>query len=253
MSNCQHCGCKLYDDEKFCPKCGTPAKSEAGQTTFYQQPGYMPYYPQPIVYQIPPVYAPQPQIQVYQQPYPMPAPAQERLRPEVEEEEPVEEEVPEVIEEEEVVEEQPQLGMKWHKFLVCFGVIFSALLLIAAAVACFLGYQWVAIGTTAEEVVKQYPIYKWINYGFEAALLVCAIFAIASEICLARRKKAGPCLLYTWLLLAFLFVTAYNVAAIILLGYGLVLIIETAVTAVLALLFLILDIIYYKKRRYAFN
>lgn len=214
---CQNCGAQIADGSNACPYCG--AQLTPAQPT-YQQPsaqqGYQQQGYQQQGYQQTPY-----QAQGYQQPYQQP------------------------------VQQQPPL--KWHKFLVYFGLWAGAVINLISGISTMLGSQY---GESADLVYRAIPGLRIIDIIYGLALLGIAATGVLTALKLLKFKKDAPKMLLYLLIASAVAGLLYSVVGAAILsarGGDVSSVISSAVGSVAGSAAMIaLNRTYYKKREHLF-
>ena len=149
----------------------------------------------------------------------------------------------------------PELPMKWHKFLVYFSLWAGALLNAINGARMITGAQY---GQHANAVYLVFAGLKPVDVGFGALLIVIAGFEVCTALSLLKFKKAGPNMLTVLYVTNAAATVLYNAIAAGIIssgGYGANLssIYADAIgVPVISVIMLIINRIYYKKRKHLF-
>ena len=81
---------------------------------------------------------------------------------------------------------QPKLPMRWHRFLIYFGLWAAGAFLLYAGAVMF--------ATASEEDLREAP--EWVCYGIAALCMASAGLHIYTRFSLAYLERSGPRLLY---------------------------------------------------------
>lgn len=221
---CSTCGAQLPDNTPVCPYCGT----QLGAQQPYPQQGYQQTYQQPNQQQYQQNYQQSYPQQGYQQPYQQPY--AQRSYP-----------------------QNPALPMNWHKFLVYFALWAGAVLNVIYGIITLTGGQY---GIYKELVYAVIPGLKAPDIIYGISLIGLGGFGFYVAASMLKFKKGAPKLLqYLYIAAAALSVLYVIIAVIILSKYsgdlGSV-IASVAVTLVIAVVMVIVNNIYYKKREHLF-
>lgn len=152
MSYCIQCGAQLADNQAFCTYCG------AAQNVQQPQQPQQPQYTQAPQYTQQPQYPQQPQYTQYPQ-YGQP------------------------------INTQPELPMKWFKFVIYFQLFLNCFSNVVSALSAFTGSQY---GTEAQAVYNVIPSLKIVDVIYAIALIGLAVFAIVARSHLKNFRVNGP-------------------------------------------------------------
>ena len=167
---CNNCGKPLADDARFCTGCGTPVPDEVvqpyQQNTYQQNPYQQNPYQQSPYQQNPYQQSPYQQSPYQQSPYQQPG-----YYPPY------------------GVPMQPQLPMKWYKFLIYFSLFAAAVINIISGLAAITGGQY---GVDTELIYKNVPGLQTIDVLYGIALIGMGILALVTRSQLKNFRVNGP-------------------------------------------------------------
>ncbi len=159
---CEHCGKKINNDDRFCGSCGTPVKQITPSLQKDDNTG-----------------APTP-IQKNE--------AYSKIHPTL---------ASDTSKEAQLTKANAEgLGMKWFKFLIYFGLFFSALIYVSQAIATFDGSQYDATmnllygsnESWGEIIYQMFPSLSIVDKAYGAILLIFAVLSIVMRMRLAKFK-----------------------------------------------------------------
>ena len=104
--------------------------------------------------------------------------------------------------------EQPQLGMKWFKFMINFALWVGAIANLVVGIQHLFPRSIEVIGP------------KWLNVFYGAALCALAVYQVSTRFALAKFKSNGPSMLYRIYIFNILLTIIYNGALYIITGGG---------------------------------
>lgn len=233
---CPNCGTPNLDSVRFCENCGTPLQAhhsapEEPQQNPYQQNQYQQYPNQQYPNQQQNVYPPNGyQPSGYPQ-YPY-----------------------------QPVYVAPPLPMKWYKFLIYFALIASCVLNVVGAIITFTSGRYTVGSLTGERaktlMYAAAPGLKGADIFYGIAQIVAAGLVFAAWFFLFKKKKNGPtCLYVTYAFNAAISVIwsiwVYAVAKDVLANPEST-ILSGIVTAVISVVMIIVNVIYFNKRKEIF-
>ncbi len=145
--------------------------------------------------------------------------------------------------------------MKWHKFLVYFGLWFGALSNLLNGFSQLNGTQY---DGEAAAVYERFALLQTLDKIFGVLVIALAAFGFYTAYCLLVKKKGAPKLLYIMYAANIVITLGYNIAAYAVLKSGGPIVDASAVLttgivgAVFGGIMLMVNMIYYKKREHLF-
>ena len=143
--------------------------------------------------------------------------------------------------------EQPQLGMKWFKFMINFALWAGAILNIVMGIQYLTG---VVYGETSEWMYYEFPRLKNLDTFYGLALCALAVYQIATRFALAKFKRKGPSMLNGIYIINILLVIIYNIVLSSFMDVRLLA--EVSGSVVGTLIWLAYNSDYFKKRKHLF-
>ena len=142
------------------------------------------------------------------------------------------------------------LGMKWFKFLIYFGLWAGAILNFVTGVRMMTGNIYLSEGVNADLVYKTFPNLQSVDVLFGLLFCAFAIFQIVTRFYLAGFKKIAPAMLSVVYIANGVFNFVYNsiVASIISSNLGG----QTIVTILVAIVMVIVNNYYFGNRKNLF-
>lgn len=139
-------------------------------------------------------------------------------------------------------------GLGWYKFLIYFALWLSAVLSLWNGIKMLTG---LAYGSDAALVYRYLPTLKIVDMAYGVLILLCAALAIYSRFMLAQYRRSGPPCLYALYIATNAADLLYVAATSLLLGES-TLNSQTASSCVTSVIFLIINITYFQKRKHLF-
>ena len=150
---------------------------------------------------------------------------------------------------------QPELGMKWFKFVIYFQLFFSALVNIINGFRISTGLHYGVTSRQLDYIYNHFDGLKMLDVCIGICIVVLGVLALITRFMLSGYKKCGPSM-YIGLLIANIVIGFIYIAAF----YFIVSSVspdvsisgDTFITLVTNLTLLVLNIIYFKKRKHLF-
>ena len=148
-------------------------------------------------------------------------------------------------------QDTPQFGMKWHKFVIYFGLFFGALIDLILGISVISGMIYSRYGIEPELVYDVFSGLKTLDVAVGLCCIALAVFFLVTRFQLSGMKKRGPVCLYCIYALNFILSLIYVILASDIIGEP---IYDGEIIAMLAayLVMLVLNVVYYKKRESLF-
>ena len=148
---------------------------------------------------------------------------------------------------------QPELSMKWYKFLIYFSLIAGAVLNFVYGILNLTGGNYLIYGVEPETMYSAFEGLQTLDIGFGIVYLALIPFALIVRSSLAKYKKDAPGMLYIYHGACMLISLSYNMFSVIITGGSVSEIIAQALGTVAGVvLFIALNIIYFNKRKHLF-
>lgn len=150
---------------------------------------------------------------------------------------------------------QPELGMKWFKFVIYFQLFFGALVNIINGFRISTGLHYGVTSRQLDYIYNHFDGLKMLDVCIGICIVVLGVLALITRFMLSGYKKCGPSM-YIGLLIANIVIGFIYIAAF----YFIVSSVspdvsisgDTFITLVTNLTLLVLNIIYFKKRKHLF-
>lgn len=151
-----------------------------------------------------------------------------------------------------VIPADPNLPMKWHNFLVKYGLIIGAVLNVLTAFNSIMGTKYNGI-LEAGLLYSTFPALKGIDIVYGLAGLVVAAMQIYTRSCLAKFKKNAPTLIIATFAASAAFSLIYILLLCNIMGIFQLSNMAQAIGQLIATsVILVCNYIYYKKRKHLF-
>ncbi len=151
---------------------------------------------------------------------------------------------------------QPAPKMKWFKFVINFSLWAGAILNFLNGIMTMTGMQYEAaeIGP-AEEVYELFDGLKTVDVLYGALMIVLAVYMIITRFRLAGYYKNGPAMFISTYAIALVINIVYMFSAMSVLDAGIndISTSDLWVNMVMQLVMIVLNIIYFKKRKHLFT
>lgn len=150
---------------------------------------------------------------------------------------------------------QPELGMKWFKFVIYFQLFLSALVNIINGFRISTGLHYGVTSRQLDYIYNHFDGLKMLDVCIGICIVVLGVLALITRFMLSGYKKCGPSM-YIGLLIANIVIGFIYIAAF----YFIVSSVspdvsisgDTFITLEINLTLLVLNIIYFKKRKHLF-
>lgn len=142
------------------------------------------------------------------------------------------------------------MTMKWHKFLVNFGLWLTAAANLMLAVAAFAGAQY---GNDAEQVYRVFDGLEPIDKLYGMLLVVQAVFVIITRFRLAALRTTGIKFLLASYWISLIVELAYAAVAGNMIGVGMDILAESSSQVIGVVGGYMINRTYYKKRAHLFT
>lgn len=152
--------------------------------------------------------------------------------------------------------QNPSLNLGWFKFLINFLLIFSAIANVIGGIVYLTGASYEAVEKgMAELVYVMFPALKGLDVFMGIVSFALAVLAIVIRFLLAGFKKIGPILLYVLYGLGIVINLVYLFAGAGIMGVSVaeVIDISTITSLVVSVSMIIINAVYFTKRRELFN
>lgn len=147
---------------------------------------------------------------------------------------------------------QPQLGMKWFKFIIWFQLFFSTLTGVVNGYSIMTGAHYDVTDWQLEYIYNVYDGLKTLDVITGVAFIALGIFALITRFVLAGFKKAGP-IMYLGLLAAnIVFSIIYIAVFCMIVDSADGITSSTIVNLVVCIALLIANAVYFKNRKHMF-
>ncbi len=147
------------------------------------------------------------------------------------------------------------ISMKWHKWLVCFSLIFSAILNVGLGIATIMGFLY---GDMAELVYSEMPDLKILDVVYGVLFFAIAVWDVYSWARLRKFRKNGPAVFVANLIFSYAVSVVYSAIAALILGdyagaeFASELWSDAASSVTMGIVYTIANYAYYKKRKHLF-
>lgn len=139
-------------------------------------------------------------------------------------------------------------GLGWYKFLIYFALWLSAVLSLWNGIKMLTGLVY---GGDAALVYRYLPTLKIVDMAYGVLILLCAALAIYARFMLAQYRRSGPPCLYALYIATNAADLLYVAATSLLLGES-TLNSQTSSSCVTSVIFLLINITYFQKRKHLF-
>lgn len=139
-------------------------------------------------------------------------------------------------------------GLGWYKFLIYFALWLSAVFSLWNGIKMLTGLVY---GSDAALVYSYLPTLKIVDMTYGVLILLCAALAIYARFMLARYRRSGPPCLYALYIATNAADLLYVAATSLLLGES-TLNSQTSSSCVTSIIFLVINITYFQKRKHLF-
>ena len=134
--------------------------------------------------------------------------------------------------------EQPQLGMKWFKFMINFALWIGAISNLVVGIQHLFPGSIALIGP------------KWLNVLYGVALCALAVYQVSTRFALAKFKSNGPSMLYRIYIFNIILIIVYNV--VLSATTGIRVFAEIIGSVIGTLIWLLINMKYFNNRKHLF-
>ena len=145
---------------------------------------------------------------------------------------------------------QPQLPMKWFKFLAYFGLWAGAVLNFIMAIVYMTGGHYGALG--ASLVYMVFPAMKTLDVFLGIVCFIMVAYGVITALSLLKFKAIAPKLVVGLYIITGVVNVLYQIIGVAIIGEGFP-IVDVIVYAGVAVLWAVLNKIYFGKRAHLFN
>ena len=146
--------------------------------------------------------------------------------------------------------DKKELGLKWFKFLIYFGLWAGGIYNFVTGINMLTGNIYASQNVSPEKVYKVFPNLKGVD-GF-CGIVIClfSIFQIVTRFSLAKYKKSGPPMLYGMYVGMMIISLIYTIAVSSITGLNVG---GTVISSIISsLVFLIINAVYLGNRKHLF-
>ena len=150
---------------------------------------------------------------------------------------------------------EPEMPMKWFKFLIYFALFAGPILNIISGVRALTGSQY---GDDADLVYRVLPGMETLDKFYGIMLILVAIFGLVTRFMLAGFKKSGPPMLYVMYALNVLILLIYTFGTKSVISHSTTTVDLSSATAsaigsaVFSVVMIALNVVYFNKRKHLF-
>ena len=145
-----------------------------------------------------------------------------------------------------------QLPMKWHNFIVKFGLILSMLGGIVTAALVVTGELYQMMGVNAAYVYRYYDGLQMLDIMYAVVCVLCSVYAWQTRSAMKDFRRGAPSMLLTLYALNLGTTLLYNVAVLLLMRAGFSSLSSMGTTVVSSIAAIGLNRTYYQKRAHLF-